>query len=437
MSMAPLLAYYGDDLTGSTDVMEALELRGVPAVLFTGIPSPGLAARFQDRKAIGIAGTSRSETPEWMDRNLPIVFRWLKELRPALCHYKVCSTFDSSPAIGSIGRAIDIGAAVFGQASTPLVVGAPELKRYTAFGNLFAVFRGEIHRIDRHPVMRQHPVTPMDEADLRRHLARQTEKPVGLIDLVSLKHAIPDAEVDTVFRAFPVVLLDVIDEETQAAVGRHLWRRRDASPFVVGSSGVEYALAADGAETPLSGRRRDFDAPGGRRPVAVVSGSCSPTTERQIRYAVEHGFAGIPLDAAALAGDGAGAQIARAVADASGIIARGASPLLYTALGAETEQGRLPEGGGQRIGRALGRILAELIRHHRLARAIVAGGDTSSHAIAELGIEALECRMPLPDAPGSPLCMAHRAKGEEAAFEIAFKGGQVGGDDYFVLVRDI
>ena len=36
---APLLSYYGDDLTGSTDVMEALSLGGVPTVLFLSIPN--------------------------------------------------------------------------------------------------------------------------------------------------------------------------------------------------------------------------------------------------------------------------------------------------------------------------------------------------------------------------------------------------------------
>jgi 3-oxoisoapionate kinase len=64
---------------------------------------------------------------------------------------------------------------------TPLVVGAPQLKRYTAFGHLFAGYQGQTYRIDRHPVMSRHPVTPMDEADLRIHLARQTDLPVDLV----------------------------------------------------------------------------------------------------------------------------------------------------------------------------------------------------------------------------------------------------------------
>jgi 3-oxoisoapionate kinase len=33
------LSYYGDDFTGSTDVMEAMALHGVKTVLFTRIPA--------------------------------------------------------------------------------------------------------------------------------------------------------------------------------------------------------------------------------------------------------------------------------------------------------------------------------------------------------------------------------------------------------------
>ena len=435
---APLLAYYGDDLTGSTDVMEALELRGVSTVLFTGIPTAAQASGFSGRAAVGIAGTSRSQPPAWMDANLPPVFKWMKGLGAALCHYKICSTFDSSPAIGSIGRALDIGAEIFGQASTPLVVGAPELKRYTAFGNLFAAYRGENFRIDRHPVMSRHPMTPMDEGDLRLHLARQTHKSTGLVDVVRLRRAAPDEEVDTIFDAHDVVLLDVIDEETKAAVGRHLWRRRDASPFVVGSSGVEYALTATASGTPVSGGEKAFPPPGSRGPVAAVSGSCSATTERQIAHAIKNGFDGIAVDAARLISSNADAdaEVERAVELGSRVLASGRSPIIYTALGPASDLGAAVAVGGHRIGNALGRMLAMLVERHDLGRAIVAGGDTSSHAMAELGIYALECCMPLPQSPGSPLCKAFRSAGSRP-LEVAFKGGQVGLDDYFVLARDI
>ena len=426
-----LLSYYGDDLTGSTDVMEALATRGTPTVLFTGIPTAGEAARFAGRKAIGIAGTSRSETPGWMDEHLPPVFTWMRDSGAELCHYKVCSTFDSSPATGSIGRAIDIAAAIFAQACTPLVVGAPELGRYTAFGNLHARFGQDIFRIDRHPVMSRHPVTPMNEADLRIHLTRQTEKSVGLVDLLQLKSGLSPQELARRMEKDPILLFDVLDGETQAATGRHLWSMRKDCRFVAGSSGVEYALAAKGAGTPLGGEVQPLAAPGGRGPIAVVSGSCAPTTERQIRHALAHGFEGIRVDPAALSRQ-EGLAVERAVEAASAALHRGASPLLYTALGAADAA----DIDGHATGRALGRILAALVDRHALGRAVVAGGDTSSHAIKELSIRALELLTPLPGCPGSPLCTAF-LETETKGLEIAFKGGQVGTDAYFTIVRDI
>ena len=108
-------------------------------------------------------------------------------LRAAVCHYKVCSTFDSSPHVGNIGRAAEIGKRVFGATFVPILVGAPPLKRYTCFGNLFAAVDGVVYRIDRHPTMKCHPVTPMREADLRVHLKQQTELSIGLLDVLQLR----------------------------------------------------------------------------------------------------------------------------------------------------------------------------------------------------------------------------------------------------------
>ncbi|WP_173934552.1 four-carbon acid sugar kinase family protein [Chelativorans sp. Marseille-P2723] len=435
---APLLAYYGDDLTGSTDVMEALELRGIRTVLFTAIPDKTLLERFSGHQAFGIAGTSRSETPQWMDAHLPPIFRWLDATGAAICHYKVCSTFDSSPEIGSIGRALDLGAEVFKQSSVPIVVGAPQLRRWTAFGNLFADFRGKRFRIDRHPVMSRHPVTPMDEADLRRHLARQTDRTIALVDCATLISPEADRAMDAALAEGAAVLLDVIDAFTQAEVGRQLWRKRGEARFVVGSSGVQYALSSDAAGTPFSGSPRNFAAPGGAGPIAVVSGSCSPTTSRQIRYALQNGFAGVAVDAAALSQPGAArdAEIARTVEGGLAALEDGRSVVLYSALEGEIPVDKGGGSGGHLLGLALGTILSALIGKARLKRVLVAGGDTSSHAMAAMGIAALECRTPIPGAPGSPLCIAHSAT-EESSFEVTFKGGQVGGDDYFALLRDL
>jgi uncharacterized protein YgbK (DUF1537 family) len=180
------LAYYGDDFTGSTDVLDVLVRAGIPTVLLLTEPTPELLARFPEARAVGVAGMSRAKSPDWMDAALPPLFARLRDLGAPFVHYKVCSTFDSAPHVGSIGRAIDCAAAVFRNRCVPLVVGAPALRRYTSFGNLFATAGEATYRIDRHPTMARHPVTPMDEADLRLHLAKQTRRKIGLVDILAV-----------------------------------------------------------------------------------------------------------------------------------------------------------------------------------------------------------------------------------------------------------
>src|ERR1700756_3224139 len=101
MPQSLLYAFYGDDFTGSTDALEALAADGVRSALFLSPESLAHLERFPGLQAIGLAGDSRSRTPEWMDARLPEIFRRLQAFGAPVTHYKVCSTFDSSPERGS------------------------------------------------------------------------------------------------------------------------------------------------------------------------------------------------------------------------------------------------------------------------------------------------------------------------------------------------
>jgi uncharacterized protein YgbK (DUF1537 family) len=306
----------------------------------------------------------------------------------------------------------------------PLIVGAPQLKRYTFGGNLFAAYQNQLYRIDRHPVMAHHPVTPMTESDLRLHLARQTTLSVSCV-----AQAWPKAGIG---------LLDVHDATTQLQAGRMLLDVPPlAKPFIVGSSGVEYALLAAMHERGLV-KREDFPPLPPVAQVIVASGSVSPTTERQIRRALQQGFASVSISALDLAAMNPDA-INRARAESLAILSSGRSPLIHTALGSATDEGKrldaIPD-GRRRIGEGLGSILGTLLERTGIRRAILAGGDTSSHALSQLEIFALTTRLPLAQSPGSPLCTAHAASAALNGLELAMKGGQVGQDHYFVKLRD-
>lgn len=438
-STKPILSYYGDDFTGSTDVMEAMASNGFRSVLFLDIPNAQLLSRFNECQVVGIAGTSRSESPEWMDDNLTDIFRWLKNLKADYCHYKVCSTFDSSPSTGNIGKAIELGKTVFEQKMVPLIVGAPQLKRYTAFGHLFAAYQGQNFRIDRHPVMSQHPVTPMREADLRIHLSEQTSLDCQLVDLANLQGADQQAIDSITTPASGIVLFDVDSDETQRMAGEQLEHLGNKIRFVAGSSGIEYALLAHWAHSGLLQNSVAMNTVDKVDRIAVVSGSVSPTTERQIKHAAMHGFECIAIDPLSLVGEDASSTIESFVTQANDVLKKGRSPLLYTALGPAEDKGNALDNhpaARHRIGQALGVILRQLIELQNLQRVVIAGGDTSSHALQELNVEALTLLMPIPSTPGSPLCVCHGPIASTDGLQIALKGGQVGGDNYFSMIRN-
>ena len=419
MTPGLLLSYYGDDFTGSTDVMEVMQVNGLDTVLFLQPPSGDQLERFAHCRVIGIAGTSRSQSPEWMSANLPAVFESIRAMGAKLCQYKVCSTFDSAPHSGSIGRALEIGLKVFAPRWVPIVAGAPALGRYTAFGHLFARVGRDVHRIDRHPTMSRHPVTPMLESDLRLHLAQQTSGKVELVDILALRRG----EVETPAGA---ALVDILDEQSLVEAGRLIWTTQPE--FMIGSSGIEYALAAYWRSEGMLGAVEPMPPARSVDRLIVVSGSCSPVTEAQIRWAETNGFAGFRLDAGAMAsGDEAASQLDPALA----ALREGCSVVLYSALGA-------PEQSATRefqhaLGRAQGRLLRQLLQRSGIRRAVVCGGDTSGHACQQLGIYALSVVTPM--APGSPLCRAWSEELDWDGLEILLKGGQLGREWLFEQVR--
>lgn len=441
-----LLAYYGDDYTGSSAVMEATAFAGLGTVLFLDTPTPERLARFADHRVIGIAGVARSQSPAWMDRNLPPIFQLLRSIEAPISFYKVCSTFDSAPHVGSIGHAVDLAVPILGGRWLPLVVASPDMGRYQVFGHLFAVVDGVGYRLDRHPVMSRHPVTPMDEADLRLHLAKQTTKRIGLVDFMAMKRGQGDAALNRTLEAgSAIVSLDMIDDETLEEVGRLVWEHRGERLFAAGSQGLAYALVAYWRAAGLIERvEGGFRLPPVDR-IVCVSGSVSPVTAAQIAFAERHGFEPIRLDATraidAVEWEG---EIERGAELALGAIGLGRDPLVFTAAGpddpavaglrtAVTTSGVTMEVVNDRIGVGLGQVLDCVMRKAKLTRAVISGGDTSGHAASALGIYALTALAPV--APGSPLCRAHADGSAHEGLEIALKGGQVGGPDFFCVAK--
>lgn len=438
----PAIVWLGDDFTGAAAVMEVLTFSGVPSILFLGQPTQDQLANFPGIKAFGIATLARSRAPEWMAEHLPPLFAFLDKTKAELVHYKICSTLDSSPNSGSIGKAIELALARFGAATVPVVTAAPRMRRYQVFGNLFCSAGDGVFRLDRHPVMSRHPVTPMHEGDVAQHLSAQTTIPTRCLNLETLADPnMANAFLDEADSA-NICSFDMLNSDHETAVGALLWDRRHQSRFVVGSQGVEYALVAHFQKTGQLDVVNSSQSLGTAKRMAVVSGSVSPITAAQIKWARENGFATIRVSAVDLCTDETRQKAAEQVAidSAKQALSQGQTPLVFTAEGPDDpavlqlrEAVADMDAANDAIGLSLGRILACLIDECDLTRVAVSGGDTSGHVCTQLGIYALEAAAPT--IPGAAICKAKSETGLDG-LEIALKGGQMGSPDYFNWVRD-
>ncbi|RPH41216.1 MAG: four-carbon acid sugar kinase family protein [Burkholderiales bacterium] len=441
----PLLAWVGDDFTGASDTLATLATGGARALLFLDVPTAARLAAVGPLDAVGVATAVRSMDPAAMRDVLEPISEWLARSGVPVVHYKVCSTWDSAPGTGNVGEAVRTLWRPAYAPWVPLVGGQPSLGRWCAHGQLFAQAGagGPVYRIDRHPTMSRHPVTPMGEARLAVHLAAQGCAPLGRVDVAAL--AAGDAAIDAAIDAATdaaiagaarpttdaaaktprTVLFDTLCAAHLAATGAAIERHAHGrTVLAVGASSVAQAMLArwrargalPAAVEPAVARAAVEPA---RGPVFVLAGSLSPLSARQVARA--RAFERVALDAARLAaGDAAYLEsTARAI---GARLAAGAHVLAGTSIA-----GPAPRGADPALAPACGALLAAVLGHARCARVGVVGGDTSSRAVQALAPWALGWVGRI--GASAPLVRAHADDPAVDGLELMLKGGQMGEDD--------
>jgi uncharacterized protein YgbK (DUF1537 family) len=267
----------------------------------------------------------------------------------------------------------------------------------------------------------------MHEADLIRHLAAQTDARITLVPLDKIRSGEAGEAYDHVSADALAVLFDSVDLEDLEQTGAVLLAR--GVRFAAGSSGVTRALVlAWQKDQPVTAEKQSV-AVGEVERLLVVSGSCSPITAQQIGQATRRGFEAHAVNVAALL-EGSTDEERRLVDAALATFNAGRSCVIYSARG-PLDQQQLP--AGEKLGEALGRVTRDVLHKASLRRIIFAGGDTSSHGVAQLGVDALTWAATLE--PGAPLVRSHSEDPSVDGLEMVLKGGQMGGDDFFELAR--
>lgn len=421
------MTWYGDDFTGASDTLATLAAAGLRALLFTQVPTAEQLERAGPLDALGIAGTARALALDAMREELAPVARLFDDLSAPVTHYKCCSTFDSAVHTGNLVLGTQALHRPRHLSRVPVVGGQPSLGRYCSFGHLFATASaaGEVYRIDRHPTMSRHPVTPMHEADLRLHLQHLGWPSMGSIDWRALD-SLDDAELDTLWQngmpdSAQAVLLDVTTQSHLARIGRLLWQQANRQPLLtLGASSVAQALILhwQGAST---GNTQHADVPASEGPVFLMVGSLSPVTAAQVTFASQD-YACVPLPLDMLLGDES--QLDALARSCAGPLRAGQHVLSQTQGKGSATAPTL------QVAAACARLLGKVLHlAPEVMRVGIAGGDTSSFSLRALMPWALSWKGTL--AAGVPLLQIHADDPRINGLELMLKGGQMGGSDVF------
>lgn len=430
-----VFAAVADDDTGASDLAGMLAEEGLRTLLVIGLPP---AEQFLEWSkgydSVVMAEGTRNLPPGEAAARTRRAIRLLKERDPRVFQIKYCSTFDSTPE-GNIGPSIDAAMEELGEEFTIALPALPVNGRTTYRGYHFVG-----GRLLSDSPMRDHPLTPMTNADLVDLLGRQTKRRVG-----SAPYTEVEAGADRLARCFRAlrdegVSIAVVDCLTDEHV-RTICRAAAGLRLITGSSAFGTGMPAVFRERGwLSARAEPADAPeveAGSRGCLLVAGSCSVATRGQNEWLAAQGVPIFRLDARELLGGGfAGAAVAGEV---SARLAEGFHCLLTTTSTPE-EVRRVQEWGagrglsaselGQRIADALADFVREVLRDTRAGGLVVAGGETSGAVCRRLELGALRVGRNI--APGVPLCFSLG----KFRLPVVLKSGNFGGTDFYGRALD-
>jgi uncharacterized protein YgbK (DUF1537 family) len=421
--MTVLLGCIADDFTGGTDLAGMLVEAGMRTVQLIGVPD---GPPPDDVDAIVIALKSRTCPAGDAVAASLAALHWLREAGCRQFYFKYCSTFDSTPR-GNIGP---VAEALMQALDTDFTIACPAFPANGRTVYKGCLFVGDVSLSE--SGMRNHPLTPMTDANLVRVLQAQVGRRVGLVDYATVSRG--DAAIRARLAALReqgngLAVVDALSDADLDAIGAAC----ADMPLVTGGSGLAPGLPQNFRRRGLLASNAVADAlpeTGGLR--AVIAGSCSPATQRQVA-AMRASCPSFTVDPVRLA---RGEDVVAAALDwAAGRIAR-QPVLVYATAAPEAVREVQAELGVERAGHLVETALAAIARglvRAGVGRMIVAGGETSGAVVKALGVTGLRIGPEID--PGVPWTSTLHDDGTRP-LALALKSGNFGSDDFFLKAWD-
>ena len=414
MSKPLLLGCIADDFTGATDLANNLVRAGMRVVQTIGVPNAPLSAEVD---AVVVALKSRTIAPQDAIGQSLQALQWLQGQGAQQIYFKYCSTFDST-AQGNIGPVTE---ALMHALQTDFTIATPAFP-----DNGRTVFKGYLFVGDvllNESGMQHHPLTPMVDANLVRVMQAQCKSKVGLLSHKTIAQgtaSIGQEITNLKQQGVRIAIVDAVSNDDLMRLGPAL----KGMPLVTAGSGVAIGLPQNFGLSPTPQASVLPKASGLQ---AVVSGSCSQATNRQVANFKASGRPTFLIDPLHLKGSWED-LVQEALAWAQGHLATG-PVLVYSTATPESVQAVQSELGVEAAGHQVEQALAAIARgllQQGVHQLVLAGGETSGACVQALSIEQLQIGPQID--PGVPWCHAHTPMG---GVHITLKSGNFGTDDFF------
>lgn len=410
LTKRPWLGIIADDFTGATDVAGYLVRQGTSTIQIFGLPTK--ETEIAEVDCVIIALKSRSTDSEQAVNDSLQAYAWLKEIQVDHIYFKYCSTFDSTPA-GNIGPVGDALLKASGERFLTFCPSAPENGRYLFQGRLFV----NDLLLEESP-LRNHPLNPMTDSDIREVLRVQSKNSVVHIPYQSVIQGplAINGKLDSFKEERFHVVLDAVTNLDLDKIAKAIRGNTISS----GSAGLAAAIAREHGNTgtPLPA------IPEIPEQTILISGSLSEASRNQVqRYASSNPtFEVDPIRVAS------GIDLNNEIDTFLASLPAGSAPLIHGSIDPVKSQKAQSELGAEKAASILEEALSQIaVKARKLGvrKFIVAGGETSGAVVSALEIKAIRIGSEI--AVGVPWVVSI----EESPVLLVLKSGNFGGPDFF------
>ena len=413
--MSILLGCIADDFTGATDLANNLVRNGMRVSQTIGIPKDPLNIELD---AVVVALKSRNLEPEEAVTQSLEALEYLLSQGAQQIFFKYCSTFDSTPR-GNIGPVTEALMAALGADFTIATPAFPDNGRSVFKGYLFV---GD--QLLSESGMRDHPLTPMTDANLVRVMQAQCQHQVGLIEY---QHILAGA--DAISSSMDRLKasnkkIAIVDAVTNDDLYRIAPALKDL-PLITGGSGIAIGLPANFGLSAHPASSKLAPAAGYQ---AIVSGSCSQATNLQVESFQNLGGATYSVNPLDLTEKSVEQLVGEVLAWAEPQLLLG-PVLVYSSAGPDRVKEVQAQLGVQAAGSSIESLLglvAKGLVALGVGQLLVAGGETSGACVKALGIDQMQIGQQID--PGVPWCYAEV---HDKPLHLALKSGNFGAPDFF------